>query len=59
MLTSGRADELLDEYSKAILAANEDRDLVDPERFEAEVERNRKFIADRIEFLQSIPPVGN
>ncbi|MSO78804.1 MAG: hypothetical protein EXQ79_04275 [Acidimicrobiia bacterium] len=58
MLTSGRADELVDEYSKVILAANNKRDLVDPDRFASELKRNHTFIAKRVEFLESIPPVA-
>ncbi len=59
MLTSGRFVELLNRLATVIRTANEERDLVDQARFDSDVERNRTFIADRIEFLRTLPPVGD
>ncbi|MEX0663251.1 MAG: CotH kinase family protein [Acidimicrobiia bacterium] len=58
MLKAGRATALLDELGTVIRKANEERNLVDPARFESDLERNHSFIADRVEYLLTLPPVG-
>jgi len=41
-----------------IRAANAGRRLIDPARFEADVSRNRQFLADRVAFLRAVPPTA-
>ena len=59
ILVSGRADDLLVRFGAVIRTANADRPLVDGERFEGDLTRNRKFLVDRLAFLRTVAPTGD
>jgi spore coat protein CotH len=58
MLASGRAAELLRELAAALTHATTERNLVEPARFESDLDRNLTFIADRIAYLETVAPVA-
>jgi spore coat protein CotH len=58
LLASGRADALLDRLGDVIRAANDERALIDPTKFEADLARNHAFLAKRVEFLETVAPSG-
>ncbi len=58
ILVSGHADDLLVRFGEVIRAANAERPLVDPGRFEGDLTRNRRFLVDRTAFLRTVAPTG-
>lgn len=58
MLASGRATDLVHELGAVLNPATTERNLVEPARFDSELERNLTFIADRIEYLRTVAPVA-
>jgi hypothetical protein len=56
-MASGRANDLLDQLAGVIEPATTERNLVDPATFRSDLERNLAFIADRIEYLETVAPI--
>jgi spore coat protein CotH len=58
LFISGRIQKLINRYVEVLRPANLKRGFVDPDRFEADVQRDLTFVAERQAYLSGVPPIA-